>query len=118
MSSPDFDWSEDNSNVVLRAYGSVAVHENTYGDVVIRQERDALKDEDHWVVVPVQDAEIVAQAIIDKANEIKRGDRPAPPQGRETKPAPLALPAPCDRRSASAAPGLPLSGTHKGTNHG
>jgi hypothetical protein len=91
---PDFDWSEDNSNVVLRAYGSVAVHENTYGDVVIRQERDALEDEDRWVVVPVQDAELVAQAIIDKAAEIKRGDRPPAPQARESKPAPLALPAP------------------------
>ena len=41
MSSPDFDWSEDNRNVVFRAYGSIAVHENPYGDVVIRQERDA-----------------------------------------------------------------------------
>ena len=85
---------------------------------MIRQERDALEDDDHWVVVPVQDAELVAQAIIDKANEIKRGDRPPPPQARETKPAPLALPAPCDKRPASAAPGLPLSGTHKGANHG
>jgi hypothetical protein len=94
MSGPDFDWGEDNGNVVLRAYGSIAVHENPYGDVVIRQERDALEDDDHWVVVPVQDAELVAQAIIDKAAEIKRGDRPPAPQARESKPAPLALPAP------------------------
>ena len=40
MSRDDFNWSEGNNNVVLRAYGSVAVHENVYGDVVIRQERD------------------------------------------------------------------------------
>ncbi len=88
--SGDFDWSRDNGDVVLRAYGSVAVHENPYGDVVIRQERDALEDDDHWVVVPVQDAELVAQAIIDKAAEIKAGSRPDP----ERKGAPLALPAP------------------------
>ena len=54
----DSDWSRDNGNVVLRAYGSIAVHENPYGDVVVRQERDALDDEDHWVVIPVQDAEL------------------------------------------------------------
>ena len=41
MNAPDFDWSRENCNVVLRAYGSVAVHESLYGDVVIRQERDA-----------------------------------------------------------------------------
>jgi hypothetical protein len=90
MSPPDFDWGSDNSDVVLRAYGSVAVHENPYGDVVIRQERDAMEEDDHWVVVPVQDAELVAQAIIDKAREIKRGECPP------ARPAPerLALPAP------------------------
>jgi hypothetical protein len=38
-------------NVVLRAYGSVAVHENPYGDVVVRQEGDALEEDDHWVVI-------------------------------------------------------------------
>jgi hypothetical protein len=119
VSARDFDWGEGNSNVVLRAYGSIAVHENPYGDVVIRQERDAMEDDDHWVVVPVQDAELVAQAIIDKANEIKRGDPPPPPQVRETKPAPLALPAPCNKRPPSAGPGLPLSGTHNGVaRHG
>lgn len=68
----DFDWGRGNGDVVLRAYGSIAVHENPYGDVVVRQERDALDDEDQWVVIPVQDAEIVAQAIIDKATEIKK----------------------------------------------
>ena len=47
------------------------MHENDYGDVVIRQERTALEDEDHIVVVPVHDAEYVAQAILDKAEEIK-----------------------------------------------
>jgi hypothetical protein len=86
----DFDWGSDNDNVVLRAYGSIAVHENPYGDVVVRQERDALEEDDNWVVIPVQDAELVAQAIIDKAREIKRGVVPP------AKPAPerLALPAP------------------------
>lgn len=71
MSRADFDWGADNDSVVLRAYGSVAVHENPYGDVVIRQERDALEEDDSFVVVPVQDAELIAQAIIDKAAAIK-----------------------------------------------
>jgi hypothetical protein len=97
----DFDWSRENGNVVLRAYGSVAVHENPYGDVVIRQERDALEDEDHFVVIPVQDAELIAKAITDKAKEIKEGwaaERPPPPPAPEQpeteQQTRLALPAP------------------------
>lgn len=109
MRGPDFDWSEDNCNVVLRAYGSVAVHENTFGDVVIRQERDALEDDDHWVVVPVQDAELVAQAIIEKAAEIKRGACGAKTPAQQ--PERLALPAP-NRPPAVRSPGLPLGGAH------
>jgi hypothetical protein len=93
MSGDDFDWSSGSESVVLRAYGSIAVHENPYGDVVVRQERDALEDDDQWVVIPVQDAELIAQAIIDKANQIKaesRGDR-QPEQPEQPR---LALPAP------------------------
>ena len=95
MSGDDFNWGESNNNVVLRAYGSVAVHENVYGDVVIRQERDALEDEDHWVAIPVQDAELIAKAIVDKAKEIKKvwADRP-PPAREPEREQQLALPAP------------------------
>jgi hypothetical protein len=99
MRGDDFNWGEGNNNVVLRAYGSVAVHENPYGDVVVRQERDALEDEDHFVVVPVQDAELIAKAIVDKAKEIKAGwgaDRPPPAPEPEREPR-LALPAPNGR---------------------
>src|SRR3979490_855390 len=104
MSDDDFKWHDEfNRAVVLRAYGSVAVHENVYGDVVVRQERDALEDEDHWVAIPVQDAELIAKAIVDKAKEIKEGwgaDRPPPsPAQQQQQPEPeqqirLALPAP------------------------
>jgi hypothetical protein len=90
--SHDFDWSRDNGDVVLRAYGSVAVHENPHGDVVIRQERDALEEDDQFVVVPVQDAELVAQAIIDKAAEIKTASQAEQPKGEAQQR--LALPAP------------------------
>ena len=96
----DFCWGSDNTDVVLRTYGSVAVHENPYGDVVIRQERDALEEDDSFVVVPVQDAELVAQAIIDKANEIKAAalaERQAAQeqqQGEPDRQPRLALPAP------------------------
>lgn len=104
MRGDDYDWSADNGSVVLRAYGSIAVHENPYGDVVIRQERDAMEDEDHWVVVPVQDAELIAQAIIEKAQTIKAAaiegrqqpDEPSEPQRR------LALPAPAPARTPAA----------------
>jgi hypothetical protein len=99
MSGDDFNWGEGNSNVVLRAYGSVAVHENPYGDVVVRQERGELEEDDHWVVIPVQDAELIAKAIVDKAKEIKKGwaaDRPPPPAEPEREPR-LALPAPNGR---------------------
>ena len=101
MSGDDFNWGEGNANVVLRAYGSVAVHENPYGDVVIRQERDALEDEDRYVVVPIQNAELIAKAITDKAKEIKEGwdaDRPPPPAAQQEpeteQQTRLALPAP------------------------
>jgi hypothetical protein len=95
MSGDDFNWGEGNNNVVLRAYGSVAVHENVYGDVVIRQERDAMEDEDHFVAISVQDADLIAKAIVDKAKEIKKGwaDRPPPPPEPEREQQ-LALPAP------------------------
>ena len=94
MSGRDFNWYADDSPVVLRAYGSIAVHENELGDVVIRQERDALEDEDHWVAIPVQDAEHIAHAIIRKAAEIKAAPPPArPPKEPEREPT-LALPAP------------------------
>jgi hypothetical protein len=94
MRGEDFNWGEGNSNVVLRAYGSVAVHENPYGDVVIRQERSELEDEDSTVVVPIQDAEYVAQAIIAKVAEIKADPdwgKPAPEPDAQHR---LALPAP------------------------
>ena len=109
----DFDWSGDNRDVVLRAYGSVAVHENPFGDVVIRQERDAMEEDDHWVVVPVHDAELVAQAIIDKAQEIKAASRPDP---GERKPAPLALPAPT--KAAGGRQGDLLGRDRQGTANG
>ena len=115
--SADFNWS-DSENVVLRAYGSLAVHENPFGDVVIRQERDALEDEDHFVVVPVQDAELIAQAIIEKAREIKKGwssddDRPTPArqQPEAEQQTRLALPAPLQARPT-------VTKSREGARHG
>jgi hypothetical protein len=107
----DFNWSGE--NVVLRAYGSIAVHENPYGDVVVRQEAGELEEDDHWVVIPVQDAELVAQAIIEKAREIKEGwssdDNRPPPARQQPEPEPeqqtrLALPAPPPPRPTATKP--------------
>ena len=88
----DFNW--DGTEVVLRAYGSLAVHDNPYGDVVVRQERDAFEEDDHRIVIPIQDAELIADAIIAKAREIKgapQGDAPPESKSAQTR---LALPAP------------------------
>jgi hypothetical protein len=50
-----------------------------------------MEEDDHWVVVPVQDAELVAQAIVEKAQAIKA----AANDGRKGEPQQqLALPAP------------------------
>ena len=117
MSCDDFNWGEGNSNVVLRAYGSVAVHENPYGDVVVRQEGDALEEDDHWVVIPVQDAELVAQAIVEKAKEIKSlsiAERQAKHDGVDREPR-LALPAPNGR--APTVPQNKNGGTKAGAAH-
>ena len=65
----DFDWN-DTDSVVLRAYGSIAVYENPQGDIVVRQ-RDALGDEDQFVVIPVQDAELIAAEIVARADAAK-----------------------------------------------
>jgi hypothetical protein len=90
MTDFEFDWS-GGSDVVLRSYGSVAVHDNAYGDVVIRQERGEPHNGDAWIALPLQDAELIAYAIIDKAAEIKAG----PPEDRPEVRAPrLTLVAP------------------------
>ncbi len=107
----DFDWGRDNGNVVLRAYGSIAVYENPHGDVVVRQERDSLEEDDHWVAIPVQDAELIADAIIDRAKESRAAA--AAEQGRPAQ-ASLALPAPSNGSQ-------PLNGarrSEKGGQHG
>ena len=62
--------------------------------VVVRQEGDALEEDDHWVVIPVQDAEYVAHAIIRKANEIKAEWKDGKPESEEEREPRLALPAP------------------------
>lgn len=59
-----FDWSDD-ADVVVRAYGSVAVYQNKNRDIVIRQEGSAYgQGEDSIVFIPASQARIVAQAII------------------------------------------------------
>lgn len=92
----DFDWSNSGS-VVLRAYGSLAVYENPHGDIVVRQERDALEEDDSFVVIPVHDAELIAAEIVARANESKAANgKEVPPVGQQT----LALPAPTPRQAS------------------
>jgi hypothetical protein len=91
----DFKWYDEfNRAVVLRAYGSIAVHENPFGDVVVRQEAGQLEDADQTVCIPVQDAEYVARAIIAKAAEIKAAPPPVRPPKEAAREPQLALPSP------------------------
>lgn len=102
MSGPmEFDWN-DNEAVTLRAYGSIAVYENPHGSVVLRQQCDALADEDSTVIIPVHDAGLIASEILavakasresdpSRSEASQRGAVAAPAKERQAR---LALPPP------------------------
>jgi hypothetical protein len=58
----DFNWSEENT--IVSAVQAIAVYFNPRGDIVIRQQ-DAMGDEDDFIVIPIQHARRVAEAIND-----------------------------------------------------
>lgn len=62
----EFDWG-DNEAVTLRSYGAIAVYENPHGSIVLRQQRDALEEEDSTVIIPLPDVELVAAEILSVA---------------------------------------------------
>lgn len=64
--SDDFNWSADNEDVVQHSVQGVAVYENQYGNITIRQERNWDEDED-TIVVLTHDA---ARALIEKLRSL------------------------------------------------
>jgi hypothetical protein len=98
MSRSDFNWS-DETGVLAYSYGCVAVHPNTRGDVVIRQ-KDDFDTDDQVVVVPLDTADRMADAIREAASHgraireelAEAAEAPAPEkQGAQAR---LALPPP------------------------
>jgi len=102
MACPDeYDWN-DNDAVTLRSYGSVAVYENPHGSVVIRQQRDALEDEDSTVIIPVHHADLIASEILAVAKavreaDVSRGDASGRENAKPARQERLALPSPISR---------------------
>lgn len=93
-----FDWSSP--SVVLHGCGDVAVYTNPNGDVVIRQE--CFYGDDPYIVVPIDSAERVAQAILDRAEE-SRAQAPDGAEQPEPAQETLALPAPTGPRPINGA---------------
>jgi hypothetical protein len=62
--SRDFDWNDDDSNVVVPEQAAIAVYLNPRGNVVIRQAGQYRPDEDSFVIVAPDHAAAVADAIL------------------------------------------------------
>ena len=63
MEREKFNWSDD-TDIVVRSYGSIAVYQNPSGDIVIRQEDCYQRDEDSMVIVSAHHARAIAKAIL------------------------------------------------------
>lgn len=50
----DFNWGSDNDSIIIPHQPAIAVYFNPRGEVVIRQEGHYRPDEDHWIVVQIQ----------------------------------------------------------------
>lgn len=101
--SDKFDWA--GSNVVARSYGDIAVYINPYGDIVVRQ-NDPFDTDDQLVIVPLSNAELIAETILARAKESQTMEPPeaAEPARQPTKEPELrlALPAPGNVRAGTA----------------
>lgn len=66
----DFDWGEIAEAVVIPEQAATAVYPNPQGQIVIRQEGRLGPDEDVWIVVAPEHAQVLAEAILRCAAEI------------------------------------------------
>jgi hypothetical protein len=69
MIGEEFDWNAVSDSIVQRAVETVAVYENTSGDIVIRQRQAWDEDDDTIVVIARANASTVAQAILVAADD-------------------------------------------------
>ena len=65
-----FSWIDDPS-IVVRHYGSIAVYKNSFGDLVIRQEKqEEYQDEDFTIVVRSVDIPLLIKELQKKLEEL------------------------------------------------
>lgn len=59
-----FNWNDlDDGERVVETVRAVAVYHNEQGKIVVRQERDWNEEEDSFIVLPVEAAEILIQKL-------------------------------------------------------
>lgn len=63
--SEDFDW--DDVDIVVPEQGAIAVYENPFGNIVVR-ERVSYPEDDKWIVFLPQYAEVIVRRIIEVAD--------------------------------------------------
>jgi hypothetical protein len=96
----DFDWCDD-PGILAHSYGDIAKpYANPRGDVVIRQ-RDEFDTEDAVLIVPLDSADRLADAIREAANDGRAAradlDQQQQPAQQPEEQQRLALPAPQPR---------------------
>ena len=65
-----FSWIDDPS-IVVRHYGSIAVYKNSFGDLVIRQEKqEEYQDDDFTIVVRSVDIPLLIKELQKKLEEL------------------------------------------------
>lgn len=58
----EFKWDDDET-VIVKPVQAIAVYQNSFGHVVIRQERAAYQDDDPYVVVPQSELRKLIDAL-------------------------------------------------------
>jgi len=64
--SDEFDWSEDNEDIVQPSVQGVAAYINAFGIITIRQERNWDEEDDTIIVLTIESA----RALSDKLREL------------------------------------------------
>ena len=78
----DFDWADDDDDVIVPGQPCIACYINPRGDVVLRQHGDGFHDDDSWIWFGVEHAPVVARAILQVAGCNLTVLPPVAPQSR------------------------------------
>lgn len=62
--SDEFNWNNDNPNLILATQMAVAIFENERDEVCVRQQAEPWMDDDQWVTFTKDRAVTVARAIL------------------------------------------------------